>query len=520
MAQIKNNQVKGTMRTTTPQMRGVVDMQSAMRGVPGATPFNQSMIPGGQSKIPITKGSSTSGIAFPAMGALGVTPNLFKPTQSSQPNISPSFPQTGQTSGPATNSTQQQLDTMMNQALDIKSQLNQQRNTQNTKTAPEPQGFFPGVLNQLLGASKPTREQERARREMERISAGNKAIADEAKRVSDQYGAEIARVGGLGAGAVAGNLSTGSNVVGSGNAAIASQSASARMDALAKGQQAALEGTAQQLTGQEQAAEAFKPSLEASLIQQQQGITGLSNTANYSQPTQVQPGSTLFAPVGGEEIAGGLGGWANYTTAQQVQGLIEQYPDAGVIYNPNLTPQQNAQIIQQAIQGSPSYQRGTYGAAGANSYLGAQQLGAAGNMTQTVAPLQAIASSADANFNVMLDIMKRGNINDMNQPALNQLENAVKRGLASDSDVVAFESAIETVRSQYAAILGGGTPTDTTQGMALKKIPPNVSLGALQEVEKTMRALTKNSVAGYNQQIGAYSNQGGNAGGGGGLFDF
>lgn len=56
---------------------------------------------------------------------------------------------------------------------------------------------------------------------MEKIAAGNRAIGDEARRMSEMYGKEIARVGDLGAGAVAGNLSTGTNVVGSGNAAIA-----------------------------------------------------------------------------------------------------------------------------------------------------------------------------------------------------------------------------------------------------------------------------------------------------------
>jgi hypothetical protein len=54
--------------------------------------------------------------------------------------------------------------------------------------------------------------------------------------------------------------------------------------------------------------------------------------------------------------------------------------------------------------------------------------------------------------------------------------------------------------------------------MAAEKIPDTVSLGALQEVERTMKTMVNNTVASYNQQIGAYSNQGGN--GGGGLFDF
>ncbi len=519
MAQIKNNQVRGLLnpsfrtQTSTPQTRGVANMQSANMagGFSGGSMFNMSMTPGPQSKVPA---HSTSGRNnYTPISIQALTSGTQKPVKQAP---SPSFPQTGQTSGPATNSTQQSLDSIKTQALGLQDMLNQKKTSETTKNTSNTgkQGFFPGVLEQLLGASKATKEQERTRKEMERISAGNKSIADEAKRVSDQYGAEIARVGGLGAGAVAGNLSTGSNVVGSGNAAIASQSASARMDALAKGQQAALEGTAQQLTGQEQAATAFKPSLEASLTQQQQGITGLSNTGTLAQPMQVPYSNQFIDPFTGQSAGGaGLGGYAGYNAAQQAIELTGQYPDAGVQYDPNLSPEQNLQRIQQAIGGSASYQRGTFGAAGAGSYIGAQQLGAAGTLTGQVAQLQTMGNAADTNFNLMLNILKRGGINDMNQPVLNQLQQGLSRGLTSNEDVVAFRSGLQTVRSQYASILGGGTPTDATQAMAAEKIPDTVSLAALQEVERTMKTMVNNTVASYNQQISAYSQGGNNAGG-------
>jgi hypothetical protein len=375
---------------------------------------------------------------------------------------------------------------------------------------------FRGILDSLLGASRPTNEQERTRQEMERIAAGNKSIMDNARATSEKYGQEIARVGQLGAGAVAGNLSTGTNVVGSGNAAIASQSASQRMQALGQGLEAELKGSAQQLTGQEQMAQAMRPSLEASLTQQQQQLSGLGNAAGLAAPMNIPYSAGGFDPLTGQQIAGGLGGYAGYNAAQQAFDLTGQYPDAGVQFDPNLSPQENLQRIQQAISGgSPTYQRGTFGAAGANSYIGGAQLGAAGALTGQVAQLQTQGAAADANFNLMLDIMKRGQINDFNQPVLNQLQQGLSRGLTSNEDVVAFRSGLQTVRSQYAAILGGGTPTDATQAMAAEKIPDTVSLGALQEVEQTMRAMVNNTVAAYNQQIGSYSNQGGTGGGGG-----
>jgi hypothetical protein len=454
--------------------------------------------------------SAMQGMTMDSGGNLVAKPaapqQTTQPTQSFSPQPTASVQQAPNQS--------QQLESIRLQALGIQDLLNQKKQAESaTKTkSTQPTEFFPGVLQDLLGASRPTAEQEEARRLMQETAMGNRQIADQAALLSKQYGDEIARVGQLGAGAVAGNLSTGTNVVGSGNAAIASQSASQRMQALSQAQQAALKGTEQQLTAQEQQAQALRPSLEATLTQQQQQISGLGTAAGLGAPTQVQPGSTLFSPVSGAEVAGGLGGWANYTTAQQVQSLIEQYPDAGVVYNPNLTPQQNAQIIQQAIAGSPSYQRGTFGAAGAGSYIGAQQLGAAGALTGQVAQLQSQGAAADANFNLMLSILKKGQINDLNVPILNQLTQNISRGLASDSDVVAFRSALQTVRSQYAAILGGGTPTNETLAMATEKIPDTVSAAALQQVEQTMKAMVNNTVASYNQTIGQYS--GGGYGGG------
>lgn len=537
MAQIKSNEVKfgvktnprlptsrfGT-QTTTPQMRGTVDIMGATRGARDATPFIQSMIPGPQSRVP-----SAAAQFMPSYGALGLSAGLgnnvpqpsslnSRSTTASSPatTVNNTQPPAQQAPAPTSRGSNigSQLENIRNQAMGIQDMLNQ-RNQAATQPTPanQPGVTFPGILSSLLGASTPTKEQERTRKEMERIANENRSIAENAARLSEQYGSEIARVGQLGAGAVAGNLSTGTNVVGSGNAAIASQSASQRMNALAQAQEAALKGTAQQLTAQEQTAQAFQPSLAAALTQQQQQITGLGNAAGLAAPMQIPYSAGGFDPITGQQIAGGFGGWAGYTTAEQVQNLISQYPDSGVQYDPNLTPQQNLQNVQSAISGSPSYQRGTFGAAGASSYIGGQQLGAAGQLTQQVAQLATIGNAADTNFNLMLDILDRGGINDLNQPILNQLQQGISRGLTSDADLVAFRSALQTVRSQYASILGGGQPTDATQMMAAEKIPDTVSAAALQEVERTMKAMINNTVASYNQQISAYSGGGGMGGG-------
>lgn len=82
---------------------------------------------------------------------------------------------------------------------------------------------------------------------------GNIPIGQTAQQIGQNYGQQIANVGNLGAGMVAGDLSTGTNAIGEGNAAIASNAASSRINALGTAEQAALAGTGQQLTAQNQA---------------------------------------------------------------------------------------------------------------------------------------------------------------------------------------------------------------------------------------------------------------------------
>lgn len=366
---------------------------------------------------------------------------------------------------------------------------------------------FPNLIGGIVNAAKPNNTQTGLIKDLRGIASGNATIGLDARNISKMYSDEIARVGKLGAGAVAGNLSTGSNVVGSGNAAIASQSASSRMNALANANQAALQGTAQQLTGQNQAATAVNSALTGANTQQATQVTGLGTAANIAQPVQIAPGSTLASPMSGDTVAGGLGGYVNYQTAEQVMGLISQYPDAGYKYNQALTPQQNLQAAQQAIQNSPTYQRSTFGAAGAGSYIGGQQLQSAGDLTQQSSLLQAQAGGAEANFHLLLNLAKQGGVNDTNVPILNTIQRNVQRGAVSSEAVTTFNSVIQSVRAQYAAILGGGTPTDASRREAEAQIPNDISISALDSISKALSQEANNRIVGYNQQIQGLLNQ-------------
>ncbi len=180
-----------------------------------------------------------------------------------------------------------------------------------------PDDSYQGLVRRIASSSQQSSDQRRLLDQLEATAAGNKAIADNARAISEKYGNEINRVGGLGAGAVAGDLSTGTNVVGSGNAAIASQSASSRMQALGNAQQAELQGTQQQLTGQSQAANAYGTAIGAANTQQQQQISGLGSAAGYAQPQVAGYGQTAFDPLT-SQFGGGQGNLEPQAVASQL----------------------------------------------------------------------------------------------------------------------------------------------------------------------------------------------------------
>lgn len=398
---------------------------------------------------------------------------------------------------------------------------------QNPPKPPKP--LFNNILDSLQGKSDTSDDQKRAMEDMRRTAAENKAIADNAAGISKQYGDEINRVGQLGAGAVAGNLSTGTNVVGSGNAAIASQSASARMDALAAGQSAALRGTEQQLTAQAQTADAYNNTLTGANTQQGQFISALTNAAGLAQPVQVSPGNTLFSPTSGDEVAGGLGGYVGYNTAQQVMGLISQYPDAGYKYDQNLSPQQNLQMAQNAIQQSPTYQKSTYGVPGQGSVAGAAGVETAkqgyNQAFQSKLKLTEMKDYADSMTSNLSQVMSQYSIGDNDARKVNELFNVVRRQFGSEGQA-AFEAALKETQVAYSGLLattGGLTPTEAS---ATKNIlDPNATLKQVMASITELKKAGEARMSASSQQVDSYWNQllsasggqgGGNQGGGGG----
>ena len=135
------------------------------------------------------------------------------------------------------------------------------------------------------------------------------SLTTSAKQGQDEYAKRLAELGEVGAGAMAGNLSTGTNVVGSGNAAIASQSVSQRAGALADAQQA-------KLTGAGFEADLLQSELDRRTAQDTAKSAGLKARADFEQ------GLSTPTEIGGK--------------------LIRQNPDTGAyeeVYAPEATPE-------------------------------------------------------------------------------------------------------------------------------------------------------------------------------------
>lgn len=181
---------------------------------------------------------------------------------------------------------------------------------------------YPTVVKEITKKAQPSASQRGYLSDLGKTALGNKEIGDRARQLSEKYGSEIARIGQLGAGAVAGHLSTGTNVVGSGNAAIASQSASQRMNALGQGLQAELQGTGQQLTGQQQTALAQAQALQGANVQQSQQLGGLTNAAGFMQPAPASYGQTVFDPLTGTYKGGGGNLDPNNVASQLAQKVL------------------------------------------------------------------------------------------------------------------------------------------------------------------------------------------------------
>lgn len=278
---------------------------------------------------------------------------------------------------------------------------------------------------------------------------------------------------------------------------------------------------------------ALAASVQNALTAQGQEISALGTAAGYAQPVQIAPGSTLSSPLTGETVAGGLGGYANYQTAEQVMSLIRQYPDAGYVYDQTKTPQENLQAFQSgALQSSPTYQKSTYGVPGAQTIAGAATTQAAqqgyNQSYQLYQDMNTQLTNADGQAELLLQAVKSSGINASDARFANKTINEIRRQLSS-ADLQVFDSALKATQAAYGNLLvaGGGTiPSESTAAYNII-LNPNASLSAFEAAINQLKREGQVKLNAQGQQVNTYFGQLQNAprtgagtqtGGGGSVF--
>ena len=397
--------------------------------------------------------------------------------------------------------------------------------TQSPVTTPKDSTNYKGLVERLVNSTTPNKNQNEYSGLLKETALGNKAIGEDARKISEQYGKEIARVGQLGAGAVAGNLTTGTNVVGAGNAAIASQSASNRINALSTGLASQLQGTQQQLTAQGQTAEGYSTGLGAANIQQQQAISGLGTAAGLTQPSPSQYGQTVFNPLTGE-FAGG-----NMDPQVQAQNLAQQVMSGRMTYDQALASlgyagQAGTNFLNNAITGaggnplqlqaqSAGQQANIATQTTASTDIARQGLGQA---TQEYVDMTKNAEYANQQAEAVSTILEQTGLNNISSTDYNKALINIQ-GRFSDVNRAALNTAFIEAQAAYTNLLAttGGTPSGR-EAQAISALNMNSSAAAInasiQELESAVARRLQaqyNAVQQYGQNLG-----GGNTGYGGG----
>lgn len=381
-----------------------------------------------------------------------------------------------------------------------------------TETKTTPQSTFSGLVSDLGKTSKsgsvaaPGYIQDTSN-----YGAGNIDIGKKAADIAADYGKQIADVGQHGAKFQAGQLTTGTNPVAEGNAAITAQTTAAQQQALATGEEAALQGTGQELTGQNQAAGAAN--MAAGQAQQGQSIeqTGLQQAGSLAQPNATAQGQTVFDPTTGQFTGGSYQGNLSTVVNAIKDGQIGY--TAGVDSLSGLSPTAKADVLaalgpdfDTVSSDANASTRGTNIQTGGTATTGANAQGLAQSIQQET-ELQTAASNAAALATQLSDALKSSGLNLTNSTDANTAVNNLQSRLGN-SAYTQLNIAVNDARNAYQAILTatGATPTDAGTA-ANQNINANMSpkqiLAAIDQLSAGVKARQDSA----HQQTTQYQNQ-------------
>lgn len=346
---------------------------------------------------------------------------------------------------------------------------------------------YDSLISGLVSASKPSSTQTGLLKQLTQAGDQNTGIGQQAQYIAGQYAPEIARIGKLGADATAEYGSTGSNVVGEGNAAIASANASSRMNALAAGETAQLAGNQQQLTAQNQLQSAYGTALGGANTQQAQTISGYSAAAGYGQPSPASYGQTVFNPLTG----GFSGGNANLDPQTAASHLAEEVKAGRMTYDQAVSSLGYAggagqQFLNGALQGS-----------GYNIPLGQATVQ---GQAQTIGQLPAMESANTAAEGIKSKITtylaSNPQLNPSSLAVGNTLQQWIQGKQLTDPKYQTLFNYLNEYTNTLAPILGvGGDPTNLKTQIAQSFINAAASGQSIATVLDNMQQLSTGKIS-------------------------
>lgn len=229
--------------------------------------------------------------------------------------------------------------------------------------------------------------------------------------------------------------------------------------------------------------------------------------------TQTKPGASGVG--GGATTSGGGGGsgGGGYQAGQltqllQSQGksaddatlksLWSQYGNGGAYNNDTA----HNSLIYKAMGGQSSSSSGASSGGGIPTSGNPKAVAAAitDQLKQQSDVTRAIGA-ADDNFQLLTDSFK-GKVNDFNSPLMNQVNNLLQNRVLGNTDVINFQSAVSTLQTEYAAVLGrGGDVTDAVRKSAQNVVNGNYSMNDLISLHDYIAKEGKNVIANYDKVI-------------------
>lgn len=180
-------------------------------------------------------------------------------------------------------------------------------------------------------------------------------------------------------------------------------------------------------------------------------------------------------------------------------------------YQSGAYPAQKAQALDEVRKAFPNF----------NPAVAQANAKAIQDQTTQQADVTRGITAADSNFGLLTNTFK-GKVNNPSSPLVNQLNNFVQAGAIGNSDVINFKSAVSTLQTEYATVLGrGGEVTDAVRNSAANVINGNYSMNDLVSLHDYIDKEGANVISSYNDTIkdlvsggtGSSNNNSGTSGG-------